>query len=151
MSAVCRTATIAAPPEAIWAVLADFGAISTWAPKVDHSSLLRSTDGGSGIGTTRRIQTGRMTLLERVVAWDEPTTLAYDLDGLPSVVHSARNEWRLEPAGAGTTAVTLTSFIDCGSRPPQKLVARIVGWRMAKASDSMLAGLTDLLEERSRG
>jgi len=149
MNVVSRTRTMAASPEQIWEVLADFGAISTWAPTADHSCLLGADDGGA-VGTTRRIQTGRMTLVERVVTWDEPETLAYDIEGLPSVVRLARNEWRLEPAGAATV-VTLTSMSDCGPRPPQKLIARIVGFRLARASTSMLAGLNDFLEERSHG
>lgn len=147
MNVVTRTRTIAASPEQIWEVLADFGAVSTWAPNADHSCLMSA--GGGGVGITRRIQTRRMTLVERVVTWDEPKTLAYDIEGLPPVVRSARNEWRLEPAGAKRTVVTLTSASDCGPRPPQKLIARIVGFRLAKASAVMLAGLNDVLEERS--
>ncbi len=140
---------MAASPAQIWQVLADFGAISTWAPNADHSCLLRTSEHGGGVGSTRRIQTGRMTLLERVVTWDESKTLAYDIEGLPPVVRSVRNEWRLEPAGAAKTVVTLTSSIDCGPRPPQKLIAKIVGRRLAKASATMLDGLNNLLEERS--
>jgi len=36
-----RVATIGAPPEAVWATLADFDAISEWAGNVDHSSSKR--------------------------------------------------------------------------------------------------------------
>ena len=35
-----RLGTIAAEPQAIWDVIADFGAISSWADIVDHSCLL---------------------------------------------------------------------------------------------------------------
>ncbi len=35
-----RLRTIAAEPQAIWDVIADFGAISSWADIVDHSCLL---------------------------------------------------------------------------------------------------------------
>lgn len=143
---VTRARTMACAPEHVWAALADFGAISAWAPAVDHSCLLRATGDGDGVGSVRRIQMGRTTLLERVVTWDEPETLAYEIEGLPPVVRSARNQWRLQPAGGGTV-VTLTSSVDCGPRPPQRLVARIVARRMASESASMLAGLSHLLEE----
>lgn len=149
MHVVTRTRTIARSPEKIWQTLADFGGISAWAPNCDHSCLLRSVDDRTKIGITRRIQTGRMTLLERVVSWDEPKSLAYDIEGLPPIVRLVRNEWRLEATSATTTAVTLTSSIDCGPRPPQRLIARIVGRRLAKASASMLGGLNNSLEERS--
>ncbi len=118
MRAVTRTRTIARSPEQVWETLADFGAISAWAPKVDHSCLLRTSEHGGRIGSTRRIQIGRTTLLERVVSWDEAKTLAYDIEGLPAVVRSVRYEWRLEPAGVARTVVALTASIDCGPRPP---------------------------------
>jgi uncharacterized protein YndB with AHSA1/START domain len=32
-----RTRTIAAAPQEVWEVLADFGALSTWVERADHS------------------------------------------------------------------------------------------------------------------
>jgi hypothetical protein len=59
------------------------------------------------------------------------------------VVKSAVNEWRLrvDPSDPERTVVTLATQVDCGQRPPQRLVARIVGRRLAGASDVMLDGL----------
>lgn len=143
MTGISRTGSIPAPPEVVWNVLADFGAIVVWAPNVDHSCLL--TEQQSGLGAARRIQTGRTTLVETVTEWapptdDEPGVLSYRLDGLPKVVRSVTNSWRLTPGDDGT-AVTLTSTVDAGPRPPQKLIARIVGRKLAAASDEMIAGL----------
>lgn len=153
MTEIVRTRVIARPCEQVWAALAEFDAISRWAPNVDHSALLRSTgdDRVGGIGVVRRIQTGRTTLLERVVSWDEPKTLAYDLEGLPPIIRSARNEWQLEATGGQSTMATLTTRLDCGPRPPQQLIARILGRRMARESESMLAGLAHFLEDPSHG
>ena len=144
MTSVSRTGSTPAPPEAVWNALANFGAIGVWAPNVDHSCLL--TEQQSGVGTARRIQTGRTTLVETVTEWtppedDEPGVLSYRLDGLPKIVRSVTNSWRLTPTGDGT-AITLTSTVDAGTRPPQKLIARAVGRRLAAASDEMIAGLT---------
>jgi hypothetical protein len=63
------------------------------------------------------------------------------------VVKSATNEWRLavDPAGSGFTIVTLTTHVDCGPRPPQQLIARLVARGLARASDVMLAGLANHL------
>jgi carbon monoxide dehydrogenase subunit G len=144
MTSVERSGTIAATPSEVWAVLSDFAGISTWAPNVDHSCLL--TDQETGPGTARRIQAGKMTLVETVAEWtppagDTPGVLSYSLAGLPKVVRSVTNTWRLLPDGSGST-VTLTSAIDAGPRPPQKAIAKIVGRKLAAASDAMIAGLT---------
>jgi uncharacterized protein YndB with AHSA1/START domain len=146
---VARTRRINAPAAGVWAALADFAAISRWTPNVDHSSLLRRADDGGpgGIGAVRRIQTGRRVILERVVAWDEPTTMAYDLEGLPPVVRRATNRWHLTPRGSNATDVSLTTMLDCGPRSPQRLIARLVARRLATESDTLLAGLAASLEE----
>ena len=136
MSSIERSARIAAAPVTVWAVLADFGGISRWAPNVDHSWAMDEP----GPGAARRIQAGRLTVIERVVAWDPPRVLAYTIEGLPPVVGRVVNEWRLD-ARDGATVVTLTTTVGAGRRPPQRVIARLVGRRFATASDQMLAGL----------
>ncbi len=140
--AVSRTRAIAVPVDDVWQVLADFGALARWAPDVEHSCLLHAAPGadGPGTGAVRRVQVGRATLLETVTAWSPPERLAYDIAGLPPVLRRVTNEWRLEPAGDGTE-VTLTTAVDAGARPPQRLVARLVARRLARTSTSMLASL----------
>jgi hypothetical protein len=82
-------------------------------------------------------------LVETITVWEPPARLAYDLGGLPAVVKSAVNEWwlRADPSEDERTIVTLATHVDCGPRPPQQLVARLVARRLAKASDAMLDGL----------
>lgn len=140
MKTVERTGVIEAPSGRVWDVLADYGAIASWAPNVDHSCLL--TERADGVGAVRRIQTGRTTLREVVKTWEPSASLSYRIIGLPPIVRSVTNTWRL--AGSGdTTTVTLTSQIDCGPRPPQQAIARVVGRRLATASEQMIAGLTE--------
>lgn len=129
---------IARPAQEVWATLADFGGISRWAPNVDHSCL--TTYQIDGLGAVRRIQSGRNTLLETIIAWEPDERLSYFIDGLPPVVRSVRNTWTLEAVG-GATKVTLASVIDAGPRPPQQLIAKGVGRALAKASRQMLQGL----------
>jgi hypothetical protein len=144
MTSVSRTGSIPVPPEVVWDALAEFGAIVVWAPNVDHSCLM--TEQTSGIGAARRVQAGRTTLVETVTEWTPPDgdhrgIVTYTLEGLPKVVRSVTNSWRLDADG-GRTAVTLTSTVDAGPRPPQKLIARIVARKLASASGEMIAGLT---------
>lgn len=146
MAEVTRTRRIGAAPEQVWSALADFGAISAWAPNVDHSSLLCAGGPGEHVGLVRRIQTGRRTVLERVVRWEHGTVLAYEIEGLPKPVRSARNEWRLAPDGEAGCHASLTTRVACGRGPPQRLLAAIVTRRLAALSDVMLVGLDDFLE-----
>ena len=140
MATITRTASIPASPDAVWAVLADFPAISAWAPNVDHSCLM--SDQTEGVGMVRRIQTGRTTVVETVTVYEPLVALGYAITGLPPVIDSVTNTWTLESAGESTMA-TLTTEIDAGPRPPQRAIARAVGRTMGKASDQMLGGLAE--------
>jgi uncharacterized protein YndB with AHSA1/START domain len=143
-----RTRTIPARQSRVWEVLADFDRLAVWADNADHTCWLdEPNDDGRMIGRARRVQAGRVVLVERITVWEPPARLAYDLGGLPPVVKSAVNEWRLvaDPTNGERTIVTLATHVDCGPRPPQQLIARLVGNRLAKASDVMLAGLADHL------
>lgn len=146
MADAVRTRTIAATPAEVWAVLSDYAGISAWAPNVDHSCLLTSQL--AGVDAARRIQAGRMTVVETVVEWVEGHRLAYRIEGLPPAITSVQNAWDLEAEGAGTR-VTLTTSVNVGPRPPQQLVARGIARRLAGVSDQMLEGLAALLAEGS--
>lgn len=149
MSRLERSATVAAAPDRVWEVLADFGAIATWVPMIQHSCLL--SEQTEHPGTVRRVQIARQTLVERVVTWRPGTELAYDIEGLPPIVGTARNTWRLTPAGDGgaSTHVVLTTEIETGPNPVKQLVAKKVLERMALASDMMLAGLANAVAPAS--
>ena len=97
------------------------------------------------MGTTRRVQVGSNTLVERIIEFDAPTTLAYDIEGLPVRLGKVANRWTLRPAGA-TTLVTLTSTLKIGNRPPARLAEKILLRFVAKQSDQLLAGLAHRLE-----
>ncbi len=138
MSETTRNAVVAADADAVWAVLEDFGAISKWAPNVDHSCLM--SEQTEGVGAVRRVQVGRSSLVERVVEWTPDLALAYSIEGLPPVIRTVVNTWSLMEMASGTR-VSLTSRVNAGPRPPQQLIARIAAQRLARASEIMLAGL----------
>ncbi len=142
---VVRELRVDASPERVWAVLAHFDAISSWAPNVDHSCLL--SDATAGVGMSRRIQTGRTTVVETVTTWEPIAAVGYTISGLPPVIRSITNTWRLRPDGRATT-VSLSTEIDAGSRRPQRLVARAVGRKLAQTSDQMLAGLAEHVDQK---
>ena len=138
MSEATRTAVVAVDADAVWEVLGDFGAISTWAPNVDHSCLM--SEQAEGVGAVRRVQVGRSSLVERVVEWTPGLALAYSIEGLPPVIRTVVNTWSLMEMASGTR-VSLTSRVNAGPRPPQQLIARIAAQRLARSSETMLVGL----------
>lgn len=146
MADIHRSRTIAAPADEIWSVLADFGSISSWAPNADHSCILFSGADGAAVGTARRIQVKRDTLVERITEFTPPHALGYAIEGLPKRLRRVSNRWTLTPAGAGATDVTLTSTVEIGPRPGEKLAERLLCRVVARQSDSMLAGLAKRME-----
>ena len=147
MATVSRTRAIAAAPQAVWDVLADFGSISSWAGNVDHSCVLEHAPGDSPVGASRRVQVGRTTLVERITAAIVPESLSYDIEGLPRRLGRVANRWDLRRAGDGRTDVTLTSSVRIGSNPVAWVAERAVCAAMARQSESMLAGLARNCEE----
>jgi hypothetical protein len=140
-----RSRRIAADPQSVWDVLADFGSISSWADNIDHSCILNQ--GSEPTGTTRRVQIGRNALVETITEFDTTRALAYDVDGLPKRVRRFNNRWSLRPAVDGGTIVTLTSTVEIGSGPMHKLAERAVCRVQVRQSDVMLAGLANRLEK----
>ncbi len=90
-----------------------------------------------------------MVLTETVQSWQPGVSLSYAISGLPPIIRSVTNTWRLEPNDDGTL-ITLTTEVDAGRRPPQRLAARLVGRKLAGASDAMLDGLTAHLDRQER-
>ena len=146
MADIQRARTIATSVQEIWDVLADFGSISLWAGNVDHSCILFSGPDGRPVGTARRVQVKRDALVERITEFDPPRALAYDIEGFPSRVRRLTNRWTLAASGAGSAVVTLTTTIELGHRPAEKLTERVLCRFMARQSDAMLAGLANRLE-----
>jgi carbon monoxide dehydrogenase subunit G len=140
-----RSRTIAADPKEVWDVLADFGSISSWADNIEHSCIL--TQRSEPVGTTRRVQIGRDALVEQITEFEAVRALAYDVDGLPKRVRRFNNRWSLRPADNGATVITLTSTVEIGSGPLQKLAERALCRIQVRQSDIMLAGLANRLEK----
>jgi Polyketide cyclase / dehydrase and lipid transport len=130
---------IGSPSHNLWQVLGAFGDISSWASNVDHSCML--TEGPIGVGSSRRIQAGRITLVETITRWDPGHGLAYTIEGLPTM-RLVKNEWQLATVDGGTM-VTLITQIEPGPKPAHKLVAKVLGRKMAGASKQMLTGLEE--------
>lgn len=142
---ISRSRTVAAPAQQVWDVLADFGSLSSWADNVDHSCVLEHGPDGPAVGTSRRVQVGRDTLVERITEFEPTDALAYDIEGLPRRVRHVANRWTLTGAGSSTD-VTLTTTVDIGANPIAGVAERALCRFMARQSDAMLAGLAARVE-----
>ena len=139
MTNIERTRSVPAAPDVVWRVLADFGTLARWAPNVDHSCLL--TEQHEEVDTVRRVQVGRTTLVETVVAWTPSELLSYEIAGLPPMLGRVMNTWTLTPESDGTK-VTLTTDIADGARLLKRIAAKVAGRKFGSSSDEMLGGLT---------
>lgn len=138
MVEVTSETNVAAPAEAVWAVLSDFDRIADWAREIDHSGRLSQRS--EGVGTERRVQVKFNVVLERVTVWQPEQTLAYEIVGLPNVVSSVVNEWTLTAEG-DRTRLALTARVEPGPKPPMKLAARLLAKQMGSVNQRLLSDL----------
>ena len=143
---ISRTRIVEAAPEYVWSTLAAFEEISSWAKGVDHSAITSAQK--QGVGATRRVQAGRVTVLETIIEWSPPTRLAYAIEGLPKVVRGATNSWLLEPCDT-RTRVTLTSRVDPGPRIGGRIAAVVIARALGRVSDRLLDGLAEHCSSQS--
>ncbi len=135
---------IAAPPAAVWAVLADFDHLADWAAGVSHSSRL--TAAPPGVGATRRVQAGAVTLVETITQWEPERVLAYELGGLPPLIGLASNRWVLTDSAPGTD-VELTVAIEPRPKLSSISLARVVAHRVSAANKALLTSLAATAEQ----
>lgn len=92
----------------VWALLADGTTWSDWA-RFTRSSYEQEGEGRHGVGAIRAFGTGPITSREKVVAFEAPRHLGYEvLSGIP--VTGYRADVTLEPDGEGTRITWVSSW-----------------------------------------
>lgn len=143
MARIQRETLIDAGPEAVWAVLADYGGVDKWMPSVTHAVI---TTGEAGVGCERACDIqGMGKVHERVLVWDENERFVVELAPM-GPMKSAQSDWRLTPAGAGTR-VTAAMDVTMRFGPIGVLMAKTVaGRQMGKQLEVGLSGLKAYVE-----
>ncbi|MEZ5177187.1 MAG: SRPBCC family protein [Acidimicrobiales bacterium] len=107
------SATLAATPAEVWAVLLDYDAWPRWFRGV-HSCHATS-DPPTGVGSTRRVglAKGRSTVDERFVAWEDERLWAFTATAMsPALFRSLVERATIEPGADGRTTVTYRMAFD---------------------------------------
>jgi uncharacterized protein YndB with AHSA1/START domain len=108
---VDESARSSAPPEAVWAVLADLASWSVWG---DWSKTTVDTEGDDppgGVGAKRSLTRFPFVSREEVTAWEPPRRFAYVLNrGMP--LRDYRSEVTLTPAAGNGTDIRWRSEFD---------------------------------------
>lgn len=137
--------TIDAPVEAVWAALADIGAIYRWNPGVQDSHV--TSDAESGLNATRYCDLGgRNYLDEQVVRFDENRHLTMRITGTNLPFAAADIHFNLQPNG-DRTVVEVAPDYRLKFGPLGSLMDRFYVRRTyAKGMASLLAGLKAYVE-----
>lgn len=139
--AVTRTRRIAAPPEAVWEVIADHAGWADW------FSGVRSVDVGTpaaGIGGTRTVHLGGVSVAEEFLAWDPGAHFAFTATGSTRpVLRSLVENLVLSRNGSDATEISYTMAIDpVGGRLAAAALRPTVGLILTRA----LTGLAGVCE-----
>ena len=123
-------ASSAAPPEAVWALLADVSTWPQWAP-FDEAEV----ESGEGVGEIRRFRAGRVTTRERVIALSYPRYEYEFLSGLP--IRDYRAEVTLTPAVGGGTGIRWRSSFRAKLPGTGRLVRRRLAQFIAETAEGL--------------
>lgn len=103
------TGTSSAPPEAVWALLADITTWSTWGAWESTTLQREAPGGGEGVGAVRELRFGRNRSVEELTALEPPQRMAYRLIGGNLPVRDYAAEVTLNPTAQGGTTITWRS------------------------------------------
>jgi carbon monoxide dehydrogenase subunit G len=124
-----RTASVAAPPAAVFAALADDPAgWGAWFPGFTRSGRYL-TGPPHGVGAERAMRLGGVDLIETVIVREEPTRWAFRVSqGSLPLVRAMAEDYRLAETPAGT-ALTWTLALDVAgpTLPTGAMVGTVAG------------------------
>jgi ligand-binding SRPBCC domain-containing protein len=99
---------IAAPPEIVWAVIADLEAVQAYNPTVSKASLLPGPREGVGAGRTCLTRQGEA--VERIVGWEKSKAIEIELVSSPWPVKAMRWRTEISPEKRGTAVTQELSY-----------------------------------------
>ncbi len=141
--AVTGRATSTAPPERVFAVLADHERWPEWFAGVKKVEVLGPAE---GVGARRRVSIPGATVEERFIAWDVGQRWAFTgTSARPRFVRSLVEDCTLVPHGDGGTAITYTMHLD--PAPLLRPLMQLAKGSLTKNLDRAMAALARRAEQ----
>jgi hypothetical protein len=139
---------ILAPHKNVWAVLADFGGVSVWAPYMSRSKLVGSQQ--SGIGT-RRIMHHRwgFNFEEAVTAWDEGRGYSFDVYRAPYPMKDVHENWSTQHENGVSIVSTQVNYRMRLGGPGRLLDSCLVRFIVQREMRAGLNGLKKHVESQN--
>ncbi len=110
MARITKRIPIDAPPEQVWQVLADFGAVEKWAPTVVRSRASSEIQRGVGAKRVLKTTSGEETE-EEVIEWNEGHDFTFEIpNGLASIITILREKWSVEQASTRTVVAVIMDY-----------------------------------------
>lgn len=142
MRALTQAIKINASQQRVWEALADFGAVSDWAPYMKSSHLIGETRSAEGM---RRgmLHSWGFRFEETITAWNNGEGFSFDVDQAPFPMKEVRESWRIgQQDGLSTVTTSVTYGMKLG------LVGTLLDWLLVRfvVQREMRAGLNGLKE-----
>ena len=140
-----ETVLIEAPPERVWAVLADIGNIAEWNPGVVHSE--QTSSGEVDVGACRRCHLGGKNYLkEKIIVFEPPKAMTICVTETNLPIAQADIRFFLVPQQGGTR-VTVSPIYQL----KYGALGRFLDWAMVrrqyqKGMQGLLSGLKQHVE-----
>ena len=104
-----KSAIIAQSPDSVWRVLADFGGVANWAPRMKNSRVTNGVVNGVGARRVMRHVWG-FRIEETITDWNEGSEFTFRLDRAPPPLRDVVETWKIEPVETGTRVRTRVSY-----------------------------------------
>ncbi len=131
---------ISSPKHEVWALLADFGNVSEWAPYMKSSHLVGDTRNGVGMKRGMRHAWG-FRFEESVTAWNEGSGFSFDVFRAPFPMRDVKESWEVHHEdGISTVSTSVTYGMKLGP------IGNAVDWLLVRfvVRREMRAGLRGL-------
>lgn len=142
MREVTITRTLAAAPDAVWRVLADYSGIDRWNRNVKAS---RATNGlETGLGAQRHCEMSPAgSLTESIAEWEPGSLLVVRIDSTKMIpIKTALVDYRLAPGEDNrSTAMQVRYRFEPKWGPVGRLLAPMVARRLAHSFEDVLTDL----------